>query len=227
MEGKTLSIFIDESGDFGSYEQHAPYYIVSMVLHDQSEDVQREISGLNERLTYSGYANHTIHTGPLIRREQVYKDDLMEDRQHLFNMLFQFTRLVPIKYISVLLDKRKCDDIVDMTVNLSKLISAALRKRQDFFDKFDRIIIYYDNGQVELTKILTSLFAALFSNVEFRRVRPIDYKLFQAADLICTLELLSEKADHNKFTKSEEEFFGSPRQFKKDYLKKIRPKGLL
>lgn len=227
MKERTLSIFIDESGDFGSYEPHAPYYIVSMVLHDQSEDVQREISGLNERLVHAGYADHAIHTGPLIRREQIYENDLMENRLHLFNMLFQFVRRVPIKYISVVHDKRKCDDIVEMTSNLSKSISAAFRKCQEFFDQYDHIIVYYDNGQVELTKMLTSLFSVLFSNVEFRRVRPIDYKLFQAADLICTMELLAEKADHSKFTKSEEEFFGSPRQFRKDYLKKIRPKNLL
>jgi hypothetical protein len=31
---KTLSVFIDESGDFGSYEAHAPYYLVAMVLHN-------------------------------------------------------------------------------------------------------------------------------------------------------------------------------------------------
>ncbi len=31
-----LSVFIDESGDFGPYEHHAPYYIITLVFHDQS-----------------------------------------------------------------------------------------------------------------------------------------------------------------------------------------------
>ena len=35
MPGKILSIFIDESGDFGAYEAHAPYYLVALVYHDQ------------------------------------------------------------------------------------------------------------------------------------------------------------------------------------------------
>ena len=30
---KELSIFIDESGDFGEYEAHSPYYIIIMVFH--------------------------------------------------------------------------------------------------------------------------------------------------------------------------------------------------
>ena len=31
-----LSIFIDESGDFGTYDIRSPYYIITMVFHDQS-----------------------------------------------------------------------------------------------------------------------------------------------------------------------------------------------
>ena len=36
MTNKILSVFIDESGDFGPYDSHAPDYLVSMVLHNQS-----------------------------------------------------------------------------------------------------------------------------------------------------------------------------------------------
>ncbi len=32
---KELSVFVDESGDFGEYDFHAPYYIISMMLHDK------------------------------------------------------------------------------------------------------------------------------------------------------------------------------------------------
>ena len=31
---KELSIFIDESGDFGEYCFHSPYYIITMVFHN-------------------------------------------------------------------------------------------------------------------------------------------------------------------------------------------------
>lgn len=59
-----------------------------------------------------------------------------------------------------------------------------------------------------------------------RKVRPVDYKLFQVADLICTLEMLSDKAEHNGFSKSENDFFGSIGKFRKDYYKKIVCKRL-
>ena len=51
---KTLSIFVDESGDFGEYEQHAPYYIVTMVFHDQSKDISSNINVLNNTLKQIG-----------------------------------------------------------------------------------------------------------------------------------------------------------------------------
>lgn len=88
------------------------------------------------------------------------------------------------------------------------------------------MIVNYDNGQVELTKILSSVFNVLYPNVEFRKVRPVDYRLFQVADLICTMEFLSKKAASNTFTKSETEFFGSARDLKKNYYKWILKKKL-
>ncbi|MBE5763941.1 MAG: DUF3800 domain-containing protein [Clostridiales bacterium] len=34
---KELSIFVDESGDFDIESKHSPYYIFSLVFHDQSK----------------------------------------------------------------------------------------------------------------------------------------------------------------------------------------------
>lgn len=226
MKKDILSIFIDESGDFGAYGHHAPYYIVSMILHDQSVDIQKEIAALNERLGYIGYPNHVIHTGPLIRREQTYKNDQTESRQHLFNMLYQFARRIDFHYISVLIQKRECPDVITLTAKLSKQISDALKQNQNYLSSFERIVVYYDNGQMELTKILTSVFNTLFDHVEFRKVSPVNYKLCQVADLICTAELLAQKAENGGFTTSEKEFFSSARAFKKNYLKTLRDKRL-
>ena len=41
-----LSVFIDESGDFGAYEPHCPYYIIAMVFHDQQTDIMEAVSRL-------------------------------------------------------------------------------------------------------------------------------------------------------------------------------------
>lgn len=103
---------------------------------------------------------------------------------------------------------------------------SKLLQKDGFWNSFDKVIIYYDNGQIELTKILTSVFSTLYTHVEFRKVKPVDYKLFQIADLICTMELLSEKAETNSFSRSEMEFFDNIRDFKKNYLKHLKKKSL-
>lgn len=51
------------------------------------------------------------------------------------------------------------------------------------------------------------MFNALLFEVEMRRVHPADYYLFQAADLICTLELLAIKRESSRLSKSDRSFF--------------------
>ena len=69
---KELSIFIDESGDFGEYDHHSPYYIITMVFHDQQEDIQPAVSKLNQELSYLNLNNLCIHTGPIIEKKDFY-----------------------------------------------------------------------------------------------------------------------------------------------------------
>lgn len=226
MSEKTISIFIDESGDFGAYDPHAPFYLVAMVLHDQTIDITGNILGLETHLQNLGYKQHAIHTGPLIRRESTYINERMEERRRLFNALFHFSRILDFRYICAKIKKLECTDKLSVTSRLSKSITDLLHSHFTFFSSFSRIIMYYDNGQTELTKVLTSVFHTFFSHVEFRRVKPADYKLFQVADLICTMELLAQKAETNSFTRSENEFFGSARDFKRNYLKPLRKKLL-
>lgn len=48
-----LSIFIDESGDFGEYDYRSPYYIIAMVFHKQEHSIHEAVDKLNHELSYS------------------------------------------------------------------------------------------------------------------------------------------------------------------------------
>lgn len=122
-------------------------------------------------------------TGPLIRRESVYANDLMEERKRLFHALFNFTRKLDFRYVCAKIRKDEYPDVITLIARISKAIAGILN-----------------------------------AHVQFRKVKPVDYKLFQVADLICTMELLAEKAESNSFSRSEQEFFCSVRDFKKNYL---------
>ena len=89
------------------------------------------------------------------------------------------------------------------------------------FTSFDKVIAYYDNGQSIIAETINAVFAAKFFEVEFRRVLPHQYRLFQAADLICTLELIRMKDAAHELSKSELDFFGSAGKIRKDYLKQL------
>ena len=45
-----LSVFVDESGDFGEYSFHSPYYIITMLFHNQTQTIDAQVQKLNREL---------------------------------------------------------------------------------------------------------------------------------------------------------------------------------
>lgn len=218
---KELSVFIDESGDFGEYDYKSPFYIITMVFHDQNEDISQAVSKLDHELSYLNLSGLCIHTGPIIRKEEIYSNMSIQERRRIFNKMLAFFRQINILYKSFYIEKKHTENVVDATGRLSKQISTFIRDHSEEFLSFDDVKIYYDNGQVEVSKILSSVFNILLPNPIFRKVMPMDYKLFQVADLLCSMKLVHLKMENNLFSKSELNFFGSIRDLKKNYLKPI------
>ena len=221
---KELSIFIDESGDFGEYDYHSPYYIITMIFHNQKDDVQPAISKLNQELSYLNLSDLCIHTGPIIRKEEIYINMSVDERRRIFNKMVAFIRQIDIRYKCFYIEKKQISDVVEATGKLSKQFSQFIREHYEEFLSFDKVKIYYDNGQVEVSKSLSSVFNTLLPNPIIRKVMPTEYKLFQAADLLCTLTLVKLKLERNIFSKSEMIFFGNVRDLKKNYLKPLSKK---
>ena len=145
---KELSVFIDESGDFGEYSPHSPYYIITMVFHDQEVNIQENVIRLDTELSYLGLENLCIHTGPIIRKEEIYKDMGIVERRRIFNKMMAFIRSIGIQYKCFSIEKKHIKDSVEATGKLSKQISAFIRNHYDDFLAFNDVKIYYDNGQV-------------------------------------------------------------------------------
>ena len=155
---KELSIFIDESGDFGEYSFHSPYYIITMVFHNQDVNIQENILHLETELSYLGLKNLCIHTGPIIRKEEIYKEMDVVERRRIFNKMMAFIRSIDIQYKCFYIEKKHIEDSVEATGKLSKQISNFIREHYEEFLQFNNVKIYYDNGQVEVSKILSSVF---------------------------------------------------------------------
>ena len=105
----------------------------------------------------------------------------------------------------VVVNRKEAPDKISLSGKLGREISNVIVKHKAFFDGFDKIIVYYDNGQIELGAILNTVFSIHFSNVEFRKAEPQKYRLLQAADFICSMELLKIKKNENRLSKSEKQ----------------------
>ena len=75
--------------------------------------------------------------------------------------------------------------------------------------------------------LLKVAFAIYASRTEFiPEVEPSKYRLFQVADLACTLELARAKlSEPEGLSESERVFFGGEKNFKKNYLKLLDRKA--
>ena len=109
---------------------------------------------------------------------------------------------------------------------MSRELFRFSQSKLEYFQSYDQIIVYYDNGQQEIKNMLNTVFSIVFSNVEFRVVKPSDYKLFQVSDFICSFELLFYKSNSGELSKAEKQFFYKPQELKKQFFKEIHKKLL-
>lgn len=118
------------------------------------------------------------------------------------------------------------EDVTDATGKLSKQIGTWIKNNYETLLAYDVVKIYYDNGQVELSRILASVFNVLFPSVETKKVVPSDYRLFQVADFICTMKLTELKISNHSMSVQEQRFFGGEIGAIKNYIKDLRKSEL-
>ena len=222
---KELSIFVDESGDVGKLQPHSPYYIVTMVLHEQDNDITALLDALDQQLSLLGYDNMAIHTEPLIRREEAYSNLSPNERRKLFSKLYFFTMKAPIQYKTFVYNKRDFDDVFQFEARLARDVSTFIRENISYFQGFENVILYYDGGQKIITRIMNTVLATELTVYDTRLAKAKDYRLSQVADLICTIQLIKNKIENGNLTKSEQLIFHSKRDFYKDFVKRLEKKS--
>ena len=229
MDKKTLSVFVDESGRFRHPDSDSRFYIVSLVLHDQSVDISSELDALDLRLRDLHIEKLCFHAGPLIRQEKVFAVMDRSFRYRIFAAMMAFARHVDFRYRCLVVDKKNVTSSMQIVRVLGDGLAQFLDERREELDAFDRVKIYYDCGQSPMTNLLHRTFVAASGvKVEFAQaVRPERYRLFQVADLICTVKLIEEKIRVGEgMTASEARFFGGAKAFRHNVLRYLRQKEI-
>ena len=224
---REISVFVDESGSFDANAKSSQFYVICMVFHDQQKPVADDIARLDASLSELGLtADHAVHAGPLVRWESPYRTMRRQDRRIVFSRMLSFLRKCDVSYRCFAADKRFIDSQPTLHDKLLQQIVAFLSSHATDFNAYDRLKIYYDNGQGDVLQILREAFAIFSSKTEFiAEVTPEKYRLFQVADLIATIELLRLKLEiDGRISRAEKDFFLSIQNLKKNYLKPLARK---
>ncbi len=225
----TLSVFVDESGRFQFPDKESPYYIISLVMHDQRVPIKGLIAELDRHFAEMRLSNVCFHAGPLIRQKNAFAIMDWTFRVKIFRRMLAFANKLDFQYHCLVVDKRFVDSRDQIIAHLRQDMGEFVDRLVEAHPGNRRLKIYYDCGQTPVTNILRSTFKPRAGlDVEFAQaVRPESYRLFQIADMIATLKLVELKIEHNEaLTESEYKFFGGTRNFKRNYLRFVKSKEI-
>lgn len=90
---KELSVFADESGDRGGI---ARYYLLTLVFHDQADDIAPEIASYQNALSNAGLPDVAFHSEPLLNGHKGYEGMTVSQRKKLLAAFASFVRHLPI-----------------------------------------------------------------------------------------------------------------------------------
>lgn len=225
MKELTLSIFADESGGQNGTSK---YYLLTLVFHDQSFRVAPLIEAYKNSLNSKGLPDISLHASPLIYGKGEYENLDLATRKRLLASFFVLTRRLPVRYMTLAYKRAEVASLEQLIARIRRDLVVFISDNLEYFQSFDSIKIYYDNGQHAVTEALHAAIEFMLSKnaVIYKDARPQDYALSQVADFLCTVELTAIKYENHDETNTDLKVFGNVTEFKKGYLRHLRKKRL-
>ncbi len=152
----------------------------------------------------------------------------MADRKRMLATFEGFVRGLPCTYKAFSYKRSEVDTAEKFIVRFKRDLVVFLTDNLDYFQAFDKVKIYYDNGQQMVTSALHGAIDYMLSKdaVLYRLAAAQEYRLFQTVDYLCTLELTDLKFHDKCLTVTDVKVFGEDYQtFKRNHLKKMRRKS--
>lgn len=221
-----LSIFIDESGDAGHVSR---FYLITLVFHIQSNQIEAELNNYEHSLTVQNLDAVPFHFGPLLNGNDDYRWKGIRNRRKQLVAFSMLCNRLPITYATFCYEKRGTTSNPDeLSHHIERDVRRFISDNLPYFQSFARVKIYYDGGQSVVTQAIHTAIEDTISRQAtiYRNASPRVYRLSQVADYICGIELTALKFERGLETKTDLEFFDGKRQFKKNYLKKLRRRCL-
>ena len=152
----------------------------------------------------------------------------IEQRKVMLAYFSSFVRKLPISYITFVYRRSQFEDPTRLMERMGRDISSAMIEHLGFFQSFDDVKVYYDNGQDIVKQALDRSVGKVLSKgvVRRRKTSMTDYRLEQVADYLCTIELALVKYEAKENGETYNKFFGGIGSFKRNWLKQARNKRI-
>ncbi len=151
-----------------------------------------------------------------------------ERRKAVLAHFSSFVRKLPISYITLAYRRSQFEDPARLMERMGRDISSAMVEHLGFFQSFDDVKAYYDNGQDIVKQALDRSVGKVPSKgvVRRRKTSMTDYRLEQVADYLCAIELALVKYQAKEDGETYNKFFGGIGPFKRNRLKQARGKRI-
>ena len=219
---KRLNIFVDETGEFGFGKGSSELYGVSFTFHEQNNNITTELNKLNNILEKIGYTN-MIHMADLIMKRGDYSKFSIKKRKTISNSIYQLSRKIQVKYKTIIINKKYTDNGRILKQKLSLEINRLVKEHEKYFNKFDSIILYYDNGQEALGTILDAIFSRYEGFVHKSEFNHKEKRLFQVSDMLTYIDKYDYKYKNKMSIANGEKYFFSTNEIRK-ILKELNKK---
>lgn len=174
-----------------SLPAHAIRLLVTLVFHDQADSIAEAVTGYEAKLARADLPNIPLHSEPLMNGHKDYEFLGIEQRKVMLAYFSSFVRKLPISYITFVYRRSQFEDPARLMERMGRDISSAMIEHLGFFQSFDDVKVYYDNGQDIVKQALDRSVGKVLSKgvVRRRKTSMTDYRLEQVADYLCTIEL--------------------------------------
>ena len=218
-----LSVFVDESGSDCFSDR---YYLLTIVMHDQAQNIADSIEAYETALFAKGLPDIPFHASPLMNGKDLYAGLDLKTRKMLLGSFRVFFRHTPATYHTFVYKTKEYASLEKLAGTMRRDLVNFLFDNLEEFQSYDAVKVYYDNGQRSVANSLHLAleYALSKSAVIYRSAESAEYRLFQVADYICTVEFTAIKYAEHAATATDEKFFGKWSDFKKGILKETRKK---
>ena len=90
----------------------------------------------------------------LIAKRGDYANFNLQQRKDIFWSIFYFSKRVKVKIHTIIVDKRFKNNKTQLNRELATELNNFFNDISDYMNEFDKVVVYYDNGQEALGAII-------------------------------------------------------------------------